>query len=240
AALDVADSQRAAAALQLEATGASGSAALVAAASLAVARAELASAESALDRTRIRSPIEGVVTSRMVDPGDSVQPGARLFVVSGVGRTRLVIEPDERNLALLAAGQVARASAEAFPKDRFSATVGYIAPAVDARRGTIEVRLDVDSPPAHLRPDMTVSVEVEVARKAAVLVLPIAAVHELSGERPWVLSLEGGRTSRRDVTLGLVGDGEVEVESGVAEGELVVASAATALAPGARARAKEH
>lgn len=240
AALDVADSQRAAAALQLEAAGASGSAALVAAASLAQARAELASAEIALDRSRIRSPIDGVMTSRMVEPGDSVQPGARLFVISGVGRTRLVIEPDERNLALLGPGQAAWASAEAFPKDRFAATVGYIAPTVDARRGTVEVRLDVEAPPPYLRPDMTVSVEVEVARKVGVLVLPVAAVHEVSGDHPWVLSLEGGRALRRDVTLGLVGDGDVEVESGLTEGELVVASSATALAPGARARAKER
>jgi multidrug efflux pump subunit AcrA (membrane-fusion protein) len=112
----------------------------------------------------------------------------------------LVIEPDERNLALLALGQSATASSEAFPDDRFAATVSYIAPAVDPRRGTIEVRLAVPTPPEYLRPDMTVSVEITVAERAHTTILPADAVRGLAEGKPWILVVEGptrsGATSR--------------------------------------------
>ena len=74
----------------------------------------------------------------------------------------MVLEPDERNLALLRKGQRAVVSAEAYPSQSFDATLGYIAPAVNGERGTIEIRLDVPEPPSYLRPNMTVSVELQI------------------------------------------------------------------------------
>lgn len=237
-ALEVARSQKDAAALQAEAASSTGTSSLAAAATLAQAKAELASAEVSLERSRIVSPLDGVVLERLVEPGDSVQPGARLFVISGVGRTRIVIEPDERNLALLRLGQPALASAEAFPSERFAAKVSYIAPSVDARRGTIEVRLDVETPPSYLRPDMTISVEIEVARKASALVVPLGAVHDVSSPHPWVLVLSDGRVERRDIGLGLLGDGVIEVTTPLPEGSAIAAVASASLVPGSRARPK--
>jgi HlyD family secretion protein len=234
--LDVAESQKNAAELQVEAATGTGSEALTAAATLEQARAQLVAAKAALDRTRVVAPLTGVVLERHVDPGDSVQPGARLFVVSSIGRTRLVIEPDERNLALLRVGQPAIASAEAFPKERFTAKVSYIAPSVDAQRGTIEVRLEVPEPPAYLKPDMTVSVETEVARRAGVLVLPSSAVRDLGTDHPWALLIEGGRAARRELAVGVMGDGIVEATGGITGTESVVDSAPSSLRPGMRVR----
>ena len=110
------------------------------------------------------SPAAGVVTERDVEPGDVVQPGRALLVVARDGETQLSVLPDEKNLAFLRLGQAALASADAYPDRIFPARVAYIAPAVDPARGTVEVKLDVADPPPFLRPDMTVSVDVEVGR----------------------------------------------------------------------------
>jgi HlyD family secretion protein len=145
------------------------------------------------------------------------------LVLTARGRTRIVLEPDERNLALLALGQKAAVSAEAFPESSFEATLGYIAPAVNGERGTIEVRLDVPNPPAYLRPNMTVSVELSIETRSHSLALPLAAVQDLGSARPWVGVLGArGRVEHRDVHLGLRGDTLVEVSSGLASGERVV------------------
>jgi len=151
------------------------------------------------------------------------------------GDERLVFHPDERNLALIALGQKARAAADAFPQDVFDAEVSYIAPAVDAQRGSIEVRLRVPTPPSFLRPDMTVSVDLTVAQKQQVLSVPREAIRGVGTAAPWVLEVEGGHAVRRDVKLGIVGDGAIEIQRGLREGAEVVVGTAT-VAPGKRVR----
>jgi len=205
----------------------------------AYAEAGLLAAEARLERLHVVAPSPGTVIERAVEPGDVVQIGTRLGRMALDGPTRLVIEPDEKNLRLLALEQPALASAEAFPDDTFAAAVEFIAPAVDAMRGTIEVRLAVPEPPAYLRTDMTVSVEIEVGRAADALVLPADAVHELASAQPWVLVVERGIAVRRDVTLGLRGDTDVEVKQGVDEGDRIVATTIDDVDPGDRVRASE-
>jgi HlyD family secretion protein len=149
-----------------------------------------------------------------------------------------VIEPDERNLARLALGQPALASAEAFPEQQFAAEVLYIAPSVDAQRGTIEVHLAVAEPPAFLRPHMTISVEVEVGEHADTLVIPRRAVRGLAGEAPFVLVLAEGRVSVQPIELGIRGDEQVEVLEGLPDDAWVILDETTPLAAGDRARAR--
>jgi HlyD family secretion protein len=203
-------------------------------AALEQARGAEQAAAARLDQLQIRSPSEGVVTERDAEPGDVVQPGRTLLVVARDGPTQLSVLPDEKNLAFLAIGQAATASVDAFPDKVFPARVAYIAPAVDLSRGTVEVKLDVADPPPFLRPDMTVSVNVEVGRDPAALVLPAAAVRD-AGTDPWALVVRDGRTVRQPVKLGMRGEGTVQVLSGLVPGEAVVAPS-SAVGPGARVR----
>ena len=175
-----------------------------------------------------------MVTERDVEPGDVVQPGRTFLVVARDGPTQLSVLPDEKNLALLRLGQPALASADAFPDRAFPARVAYIAPAVDLSRGTVEVKLDVESPPPFLRPDMTVSVNVETGRDPEALVLPGGAIRD-PGAGPWALVVRGGEAARQAVKLGMRGDGRVQVLDGLAPGEWVISPAAP-VGPGRRVR----
>ena len=230
---DLAASQVESARIQASAA-ASGADRRSALAALEQARGAEQAAAARLENLSVRSPSAGVVTDRDVEPGDVVQPGRALLVVARDGATQLSVLPDEKNLALLRLGQPATASADAFPDRTFPARVAYIAPAVDLSRGTVEVKLDVDSPPAYLRPDMTVSVNVETGRDPQALVLAAGAIRDPSAS-PWALVVRDGRASRQPVTLGMRGDGKVQVLTGLAPGEWVVSPAA-AVGPGRRVR----
>jgi HlyD family secretion protein len=105
--------------------------------------------------------------------------------------------------------------------------VNYIAPGVDAQRGTVTIRLKVETAPAFLRQDMTVSVNVETGRRDAALVLPNDALLNADGGRPEVLAVRGGKRTRVPVQLGLKGLVMTEVVSGLQAGDLVLASAAS-------------
>jgi len=233
-ALELARSQAQGAAVQSLSVGASGAESRGAAAQLAEAEAALDAAEARLSQTRLVARAAGVIVDRLVEPGDVAQPGRTLIALNRDGAAELVVTPDEQNLALLREGQPAVASADAFPDDRFAARVAFIAPAVDARRGTIEVHLSVSQPPAALRSEMTVSVEIEVGRAAHAIALPVTVVRDAGTEAPWVLVVQGSRAVRRSVRIGLRGDAQLEIRSGLRVGELVVDDAE--LAPGARMR----
>ncbi len=209
----------------------------LAAAALRQAQAAAGVAQAKLDEKELRAPACARVLVRGAEPGDVVQPGAPLVVLAVEGRTRLTVQPDEKNLAVVREGQEAEAVADAFPASPFRATVSYISPAVDPARGTIEVRLEVPAPPPFLRPDMTVSVNVTVGRKDGALVVPAEAVRDVATD-PWVIRVEGGRAVRRAVKLGLRGEGMLEVVEGLSPGDAVVPPAAGAIDAGARVRVR--
>jgi HlyD family secretion protein len=200
-----------------------------------VSRTQLDAARAKLDYLEIRAPVDGTLIARDVERGETVQPGKTLMVLSPGGATQLVLQIDERNLGRLKIGQQALASADAFPAQRFGATVAYINPGVDAQRGTVEVKLDIPQPPDYLRDDMTVSVDIETERHRGVLVLPANAVHDVAGT-PYVLVVRGARAERQAVKLGLRGEAAVEVLDGVAEGEATVLNTNAAFKPGRRVR----
>ncbi len=220
--LDVAQTQADAARKQVETARPTGSDYALAEAALEQARATLQMARAKLAYTTIQATSDGVLIARDVERGHVVQPGKVLMVLSPAGETQLVLQVDERNLSKLALGQKALASADAYPTHRFGAELVYINPGVDAQRGTVEVKLRVPEPPAYLRQDMTVSVDVETARRPGTLSLAADAVHDATGPSPWVLAVRRGRAVRQPVKLGLRGEGAVEVLDGIAEGELAV------------------
>jgi len=235
--LDVAESQLSAAMLQVATNRPAGSDFAVAQTALAQARANLGVAQAKLDQTVIRAPVDGTLIARNVEPGNVVQPGKELMVLAPAGETQVVVQIDEKNLAQLKLGQQALASADAFPKERFAAELVYINPGIDALRGSVEVKLRVPKPPDYLRQDMTISVDIEVARSAATVVVPADAVRDANSAQPWVLAVDGWRARRRAVKLGLKGDGRIEVLEGVAPGDRLISAANGTVREGQRVRA---
>lgn len=223
---------------QAASTMATGADRKAAEAAVAAARAARDAARARLANASITAPAAGVVLTRSVEPGDLVQPGRVLMEVGIRSTAQLVVVPDERNLSTLAVGQRAMASADAFASERFPARVSYVSPAVDATQGTVEVRLQVDSVPAYLRPDMTVSVEIEVARKARALVIPLDAVRDPLSQSPWVLVRRNGRAERQAIRIGMRGEQFAEVVDGVQAGEVVVQPGLRRLEPGSRVRVR--
>jgi HlyD family secretion protein len=233
--LDVAESQLKAARLQVDTNAPNGSDYLMAQTALAQARAALASSNARLEQTVIRAPVDGVLIARDVEAGNVVQPGKELMVLAPAGETQIVVQIDEKNLSQLKLGQKALASADAYPAERFAAELFYINPGIDALRGSVEVKLRVPDPPSYVRQDMTVSVDIEVARQIDTLVASADTVFDAAGGHPWVLAVVDHRATKRAVTLGLKGEGRIEFREGVAAGDRLIGAAA-GVVPGQRVR----
>ncbi len=223
-ALDVARAQQASAQAQVVANADAGTDVVQARAQLDQARAAIATAQARLAQTQVTAPANAKVLTRQVEPGQIVQPGKSLLSLALAGPTQLVAQVDERFLDQLRVGQSASVVADAFPGQRFAAQVLSIAPAVDAQRGAIEVKFSLDkAPPDFLREDMTLSVEVETARRERALVLPLSALRsQADSTSATVLVAQDGHAQTRPVRLGLRTLDAVEVLEGLAQGDVVL------------------
>ncbi len=222
------------AAAQARATGARGSEAQLAGARIAEAQVALELAKARLALTTLLAPAAGVIVERHTEPGDIVQPGKVLLVLARDGGLRLEAQTDEKNLTFLKTGLSAEAVADGVPGQPFPVHLSWISPAVDLDRGNIAVRFAVSAATSWLKPDMTVSINVEIARKQGAPLLPLAAVRDATTERPWVLVVRDGGTLRAAVTVGSRGTDEIEILGGVDGQTDVVVQ--TGIAEGSKAR----
>ncbi len=207
-------------------------------AQLAQAHSAIAAARARLDQAVLTAPADARVLLRSVEPGQIVQPGRALLSLALSGSPQLVAQVDERFLEQLRVGQSANVVADAFPEQRFAAQVQTIAPLVDAQRGAIEVKFSLaPPPPSFLREDMTLSVQVETARRERALAVPVQALRSEASAAHAVVHLErAGRVEARSVRLGLRTLDAAEVLEGLAEGDVVLLGQAPA--PGKRVRAE--
>lgn len=233
--LDVARAVARAMQVQVTSSSPGGTDYVIAETNLAQARAALQIARARHTYTRVVAPSAGTLIGRNVEPGWVVQPNQTLMVLSPDGETQIVVQVDEKNLRLVALGQKALASADAFADRNFPTELVYLNPAVDPQRASVEAKLRVPAPPAYLRQDMTVSVDIAVAERSNALVLPVAAVHDAAGAHPFVLRITDGRARRQAVRIGLRGVRQVEILEGLNEGDRIVPVAA-AIADGGKVR----
>ncbi|MFU9045556.1 efflux RND transporter periplasmic adaptor subunit [Acinetobacter tibetensis] len=202
-------------------------------------RERLAALQAQLAKTKIRAEVSGIILTRNVEPGDLVQPSQTLFTIALDGATEIRVPFDERNLPLLALQQKAAVITDAYPDQPFPAHINFIAPSIDAQRGTVDVRLTVDPVPDFLRQDMTVSVNVETNLRERTLVIPNDALSSISGNKAMVILVRDRKIQRHPITLGLRGLVMSEVVAGLKEGDQVLTDAESLLKDGTRVRIEQ-
>jgi HlyD family secretion protein len=171
---------------------------LAAAASVAQARAQLSSDETQFSRALIRSPVDGVVLSRQVDPGQTVAASFNapvLFrIAEDLSRMRLEVKVDEADVGQVNGGQSATFQVDAFPGRTFPAKVERVDVGANSATSTAGATaasanqvvsytavLAVDNAEGILRPGMTATAEIVTAEKRGVLLVPNAALRFAPG-----------------------------------------------------------
>ncbi len=197
---------------------------------LAAAQAQLESAEIQLAYTEIRAPFEALVVTRDIKLAQYVTPGNRLFRISDFTPLLCRVEVPEKDLPRVRVGQTAHLEVEAYPGERFPASVARLRPTVDPATGTFTVTLEVEGK-GKLRPGLFASVYLETQTREDVLVIPRdALVLDSLGDTVYVMA--NGVAERREVRLGVRDADSVEVLEGLAEGEQLIVLGQEGLADG--------
>ncbi len=146
------------------------------------ARASLASTQTDLGRTRIVSPIDGVVISRSIEPGNTVAASLSapvLFqIAQDLSKLEVKITVDEADIGQVQEGQTVRFTVDAFPDDTYTGTVTQVRkqPETSANVVAYIVIAQADNPGGKLMPGMTANADIVLERRTGVLKVPAAAL----------------------------------------------------------------
>jgi HlyD family secretion protein len=162
-------------------------------AGLVQARADLNSQQVNLGHTVIKSPIDGIVISRNVDPGQTVAASMNAPVLyqiaEDLNKMQVLANIDEADVGRMRPGQHVTFRVDAYPTDRFTGTVQQVRlqPTVVQNVVVYSTVIAVPNPELKLKPGMTANVEIEVARKSNVLRVPAAAIRFRPTEQMFVV-----------------------------------------------------
>jgi HlyD family secretion protein len=201
-------------------------------------RIALEQAEQRLIETKVFSPIDGVVMSRNVQEGQIVSSGisnvgggTTVLTVSDVSRMFIVASVDESDIGQVELEQAVEITADAHRGKKFKGKVVRIAPRGTVASGvvTFEVRIEVISRnKALLKPEMTANVEIIVGEKENILVVPSEAVSTKKRKKTVTVVLADGKKEMREITTGLQSYSEMEVVTGLQEGDVILVDAKNA------------
>jgi RND family efflux transporter MFP subunit len=197
---------------------------------LARIQAQIAAQAQRLDYFKLVAPMDGVVLKEDGEVGDMVDPGTILYRIGLERPLWVVADVNEEDIPRVETGQKVLLRTDAFAGQRLSGVVKLITPAGDPVSKTFRVRIGLpDNTP--LRFGMSVEANIVTREKRDVLLVPANAVANTG-----LLVIEDSRARMRMVSIGIRGNGFVEVIEGVRAGELVASPATTNIRDGSRVR----
>jgi RND family efflux transporter MFP subunit len=208
-------------------------------AAVALAKAQLEQTQIALADAIVRSPIDGVVSKRYVQPGEKVGFDAMLIGIVDLAQLEVQAQASLADVAKIEPGMAAKVTVEGLPDRQFDGKVERINPSAEPGTRSIHVYISLQNEGSLLKAGMFARTRLTMAAERETASLPVSAVRG-EGAQTYVWLLVGGRLERRPVTTGTRDDRAhlVEILSGVQPSENVIATKFDNLQHGQPARLK--
>lgn len=209
---------------------------------LQVKKAELTKQSS---QSTVVAPFSGTVLKVDAKNGQAVMKGTEMITMGDLSKLQVVADINESDVKEIQVGQKALVSGTSMGKEKAAATVIRISPlATKIQKGEttgktkVNVTLELDQAVSVLKPGFNVDVDIMITNKNNILVVPFqAVVNDPSGSFVWVA--ENGLAKKRPVQIGTESDLNVEITSGLNEGDSVISSPSADLMEGMPVMAME-
>ncbi len=209
---------------------------------LAAARARAENSRRSMEKTRVTSPLDGIVEVQIVAPGDYVKVGDPMFQLVAPHKLRAHLPFPELAATRIKPGQPVSMTSPLAPGKVFESRIHEIRPGIVEGSRTLDVLADIDNREGLLRGGGTVNATVRIAAKATALTVPEqSVVLRPAGKVVYVIAeVEGQkRAQQKVVKAGAKRGGRVEILEGLAGGETVALDGAGFLTNNALVGIKE-
>ena len=174
-----------------------------------------------LDYTRIRAPIDGVISERYIKLGNTIKTGDPVYRVTSLDPLVAYLYVPEREFRQLKAGQPVRIEVDALQGSSVDATVTRVSPIVDPVTGTFKITIELSGTDHSIKPGMFGRMNILYDVHENALQIPRGAVIERVNES-FVFVVEDGKGIRKTVETGFSSDGMIEITTGLTDGENVI------------------
>lgn len=188
-----------------------------------------------LEKTKIKAPFSGIITDLKVRENQSVNPGEELMTLVNVDRLRVKAKILESEIGKIAIGRRTTLKFSSYPGKIFYGKLIIISPIVDSNEKSCNVFIDLENPGELIKPGMHCEIAIDSEIHKGKLIVPREAIL-VRGERKLCFVAEGELAKWRYVETGLEDDTNVEILSGVSEGEDVIVEGHFTLAHDAKIR----
>jgi membrane fusion protein (multidrug efflux system) len=189
---------------------------------LAKATVELRQAEIAFEYVQMRTPIDGIVLERLVNPDETTHVDQVVIKLGEIKTVLMAAKVTEEKMHSVQLGLSAEVSFSAFPAETFQGKVFKIDPNIDPVTRTFTTYIEINNPDFRLKPGLSGFAHIHWTAKD-VLAVPSVAIMNPSGDRASVFVVDSrGRANLRKVGLGIVANAMTEVTAGLNEEEKVV------------------
>jgi multidrug efflux pump subunit AcrA (membrane-fusion protein) len=190
-------------------------------------KAELESAQQQLAKTRMYSPIDGIVTAVDIEEGEVVTLNtATIITVIKEGVLEIEANVPEADIAKVSLGQNVEVTFDALSlKDVFKGKISFIYPASNVIQDVVfyKVKIQLDYVDPRLKPGMSCDADINTFEKNNVMIIPSRALKTNGGGSYVEILKENNVVERKNVEVGADGDdGLVEIKSGILEGDNVI------------------
>ncbi|MFP3090741.1 efflux RND transporter periplasmic adaptor subunit [Treponema sp. TIM-1] len=174
----------------------------------------------------VYAPIAGTVSKMPLSVGATVSPGTNITTLSVTGNLEITARIPEREIAGLGTGLKAEVTLQAYPGERFSATVSHVSPVLDTASRTKLITLTFDRNDSRINAGMFALISINTRTYSDVLTVPVEAAINKHGEitvyilRDTIMGLP--QVEKRRVETGVTLNGWTEIRAGLDEGEAVV------------------
>jgi HlyD family secretion protein len=193
-------------------------------AQVAQAQASVASAAAKIQNAQIIAPISGIITQFDAKVGQLASPSMPLIAIMSNTGYEVDAGISETDIGKVQVGNIVSMTLDAFPNETFTGTVFYIAPSQTNTQGVIsyQIKISFGKADPRLKSGLTANIDIQTKKKDNVLLLPQYAILQ-NDTGTFVETLTGKIVTTSPVTLGIQDQkGDVEILSGVTEGEQVI------------------
>lgn len=196
-------------------------------AALAVDRARVESARTALSKMTLRAPFSGQVGLRQVSVGEFVNVGQDLVTLVRLDPIEVDFSAPESALARLRSGQKISVTVDAYPGDVFGGEVVAIDPVVDPSSRSARLRAQIANPDGRLRPGQFAKLQLDTGGDGGEAVLVPEQALLQDGNVRYVYTIVDGKAHRVEIKTGLRVPGKLEVTEGLKAGDVVITAGQT-------------
>lgn len=190
---------------------------------LALAQAKYDASKAVLDSLQIKAGMDGIIFEVAAEAGQTYQAEEKLFTIGDPKALEVVANITEEDYPIISVGQSAEVYFDARPELTIQGKIDRIIPKrIEGDRPRYNIYITLNQVPDGLADGMTADAAITIEERVGVLCLPRSVVRASGVDEVSLKVWNGQTTETRTVTIGLRGDSDVEIISGVSEGEQVV------------------